>query len=67
MNLNFIDILVAKIYAGFKLRTELDSLFDNLQVPYINTSHGAKKRHSEMIVKSIAVLSGFEDMGKINS
>lgn len=64
MNLNFIDILVAKIYAGFKLRTKLDSLFDNLQIPYINTSHSAKKRHSEMIVKSIAVLSGFEDIGE---
>jgi len=64
MNLNFIDILVAKIYAGFKLRTELDSLFENLQVPYVNISHSAKKRHSEMIVKSIAVLSGFEDIGE---
>ena len=51
MNLNFIDILVAKIYAGFKLRTKLD-YSDNLQISYVNTGKAAKKRHSEIVVKS---------------
>ena len=64
MDLNFIDILVAKIYSGFKLRTKLDSLFDNLQLHYIDTKHAAKKRHCEMIVKSIAVFSDLDDIGE---
>jgi hypothetical protein len=64
MDLNFIDILVAKIYAGFKLRTELDDIFDNLPLQHVNTSASAKKRHSEMIVKTVALMSNVESIGE---